>query len=132
MNNKSLLVRIVIILALFTQVTQAAWVFEQISQTKNNWFDTILSFVFAISLELSIYIFTIFGKKTTATFFAVVSTLLNLLYYWFKVSFSFEFCSMIVISPIIPITIWYYSELVEELNKPRMGRPKSPPTTKID
>ena len=31
---------------------------------------------------------------------------------------------MLVISPIIPTTIWYYSELIDELNKPKVGRPK--------
>jgi len=122
--NKIFLVRTVIILALLTQVTHAAWVFEQISQTSDGWYNNLLSYVFAISLELSIFIFTIFGKKKTATFFAVVSTLLNILYYWFKISFSFEFCAMLVISPIIPTTIWYYSELIDELNKPKVGRPK--------
>lgn len=122
--NKIFLVRTVIVLALLTQVTHAAWVFGQISQTSGGWYDDLLSYVFAISLELSIFIFTIFGKKKTATFFAVVSTLLNILYYWFRVSFSFEFCAMLVISPIIPTTIWYYSELIDELNKPKIGRPK--------
>jgi hypothetical protein len=123
--NKNSIVNIVIILALITQVTHAAWVFGEISQNKDEWYDIILSYVFAISLELSIFIFTIFSKKNVATFFAVISTLLNLLYYWFEIAFSFEFMAMLVISPIIPVTIWYYSELLEEINKPKLGRPKS-------
>jgi hypothetical protein len=122
--NKNSIVNIVIILALITQVTHAAWVFGEISQSKTEWYDTILSYVFAISLELSIYIFTIFSKKKVATFFAVISTMLNLLYYWFEVAFSFQFVAMLVISPIIPVTIWYYSELLDEINKPKLGRPK--------
>jgi hypothetical protein len=122
--NKNSIVNIVIILALITQVTHAAWVFGEISQSKTEWYDTILSYIFAISLELSIYIFTIFSKKKVATFFAVISTMLNLLYYWFEVAFSFQFVAMLVISPIIPVTIWYYSELLDEINKPKLGRPK--------
>jgi len=122
--NKNSIVNIVIILALITQVTHAAWVFGEISQSKTEWYDIILSYIFAISLELSIFIFTIFSKKKVATFFAVISTMLNLLYYWFEVAFSFEFVAMLVISPIIPVTIWYYSELLDEINKPKLGRPK--------
>lgn len=108
------LIRAVILLALVTQVTHAAWVFNNISQTKGPLLDTVMSYVFAASLELSIFIFTIRGKVGIATFFAVVSTLINILYYWFEVGFSLQFCSMVVISPIIPTTIYFYSDLIME------------------
>jgi hypothetical protein len=110
------LIRFVIILALITQVSHAAWVFGNISQTKGEMLDQLMNYIFAISLELSIFIFTIKEKTKTATFFAIVSTLINLLYYWFKVGFSLEFCSMLVISPIIPTTIYFYSDLVTGLS----------------
>jgi len=111
------LIRFVIILALITQVSHAAWVFGKISQTKDQSLDQIMNYVFAISLELSIFIFTIEGKIKTATFFAVISTLINLLYYWFDVGFTLQFCSMLVISPIIPMTIYFYSDLIIALGK---------------
>jgi len=110
------LVRFVIVFALLTQVTHAAWVFENISRTKGNQWDFLMSYVFAVSLETSIFIFTMEAKIRTAVFFAVVSTLINLLYYWIQVGFTLEFWSMVVISPIIPITIYYYSELITEDN----------------
>jgi len=75
-----------------------------------------MNYLFAISLELSIFIFTIQGRIKTATFFAIISTLINLLYYWFEIGFSLEFCSMVVISPIIPTTIYFYSDLIMDLN----------------
>jgi len=108
------LVRFVIVFALLTQVTHAAWVFENISRTKGNQWDFIMSYVFAISLETSIFIFTMEAKVRIAIFFAVVSTLINLLYYWIQVGFTLEFWSMVVISPIIPTTIYYYSELITD------------------
>jgi hypothetical protein len=110
------LIRFVIIFALITQVSHAAWVFGNISQTKGQTLDQLMNYLFAISLELSIFIFTIQGRIKTATFFAIISTLINLLYYWFKVGFSLEFCSMVVISPIIPTTIYFYSDLIMYLN----------------
>jgi hypothetical protein len=110
------LIRFVIVLALITQVSHAAWVFGNISQTKAAILDEVMNYIFAISLELSIFIFTIKGKLKIATFFAVISTLINLLYYWFKIGFSLEFCSMLVISPIIPTTIYFYSDLIISTN----------------
>ena len=120
--DKKLLIRITIIAALLTQVSHAAEVFYILS--KQGVFDKVMSWVFAISLELSIYIFTIFGKKRIAIFFGVISCLINLLVYWFEVGFSQEFVGMLIISPIIPITIYFYSELINEENKPKLGRPK--------
>jgi hypothetical protein len=110
------LIRFVIVLALITQFSHAAWVFGNISQTKAAILDEVMNYIFAISLELSIFIFTIKGKLKIATFFAVISTLINLLYYWFKIGFSLEFCSMLVISPIIPTTIYFYSDLIISTN----------------
>jgi hypothetical protein len=57
------------------------------------------------------------AKIKTAVFFAIISTMINILYYWIQVGFSLEFWSMVVISPIIPITIYYYSELIKDTSK---------------
>ena len=120
--DRKLLIRITIIGALLTQVSHAADVFYLLS--KQEIFDKVMSWVFAISLELSIFIFTLFGKKRIAIFFGVVSCLINLLVYWFEAGFSQQFVGMLIISPIIPITIYFYSELINEENKPKMGRPR--------
>lgn len=121
------LVRFVLILALTTQISHAAWVFDAISKDSGSLMSEIMSYVFAVSLETSIYIFTIAGRKKTATFFGVISTLLNILYYWFSIGFTFQFVAMMIISPIIPITIWYYAELINDrkfknLTKDKNGR----------
>lgn len=120
--NKQILIRITIIAALLTQVSHAAEVFYLLS--KQGTFDKVMSWVFAISLELSIYIFTIFGKKRIAIFFGVISCLINLLVYWFEFGWSQNFIGMLIISPIIPITIYFYSELINEESKPKIGRPR--------
>lgn len=120
--NKQLLIRITIIAALLTQVSHAAEVFYLLS--KQGVFDKVMSWVFAISLELSIFIFTIFGKKKIAIFFGVISCLINLLVYWFEFGWSQNFIGMLIISPIIPITIYFYSELINKENKPKIGRPR--------
>jgi hypothetical protein len=108
------LVKIVLLLALTTQISHAAWVFDAISKDSGDLMSEIMSYIFAISLESSIYIFTVAGKKRTAGAFAIISTSLNLLYYWFVVGFTFQFMAMLIISPIIPITIWYYAELIND------------------
>lgn len=121
--NKMLLIRITIIMALITQVSHAAYLFAKISKTSNSWVDIALSYTFAISLELSIYIFTIENKKSVATFFAVVSVLINLLYYW---NFKFDqfFYASILISFIMPITIWNYSDLIKDYPRRRIYNKK--------
>ena len=101
---------ITIAFALLTQITHASHVFYEIS-TKNT-LDYIISWIFAISLECSILIFTLLGKKNTAIFFAIVSWTINILYYWFDFGFTQKFVAMNVISLIIPITIFFYSELI--------------------
>lgn len=108
------LVKIVLILALTTQISHAAWVFNEISKDNTSIFSNIMSYIFAVSLESSIYIFTVAGKKKTAGAFAVISTSLNILYYWFTIGFTFQFMAMLIISPIIPLTIWYYAELIND------------------
>lgn len=108
------IVNLVIVMALATQVSHAAWLFNDIGKPDDNTLPW-MGWVFALSLEASIFVFTIYSRKRVATFFAVVSTLVNLLYYWIEVSTSHRFFAMLVISPIIPITIYYYSELVAML-----------------
>jgi hypothetical protein len=100
--------------ALLTQITHASEVFYSIS--RHTTLDYIVSWIFAISLEMSILIFTLIGKRNTAIFFACVSWTINLLYYWFSFGFTQKFVSMNVISLIIPLTIYFYSELIQ-INK---------------
>lgn len=108
------IVNLVIVMALATQVSHAAWVFNDIGKPDDGTLPW-MGWVFALSLEASIFVFTIYSRRGVATFFAVVSTMVNLLYYWIAVSLSHRFFAMLVISPIIPITIYYYSELVAML-----------------
>lgn len=120
--SKKFLIRITIIGALLTQVSHASEVFYLLSN--KTLLDQVISWIFAISLETSIFIFTMYGKKKIATFFGVISCFINLLVYWYEVDFTQNFVGMLIISPIIPITIYYYSELIDEENKPKLGRPR--------
>jgi hypothetical protein len=110
--DRKTLIRITIICALLTQISHAAHVFYILSAPSTYTF--IMSWVFAISLETSVYLFTMYGKRNTAIFFSVVSWSLNILYYWFEVGFTQQFVAMNIISPIIPITIYFYSELIQK------------------
>jgi hypothetical protein len=105
------LIRITIICALLTQISHASHVFYSISE--KNTFDYVMSWLFALSLETSIFIFTMFGKMRVAIFFGVISWLVNLLTYWFPLGFTQQFVAMNIISLIIPITIYFYSELIK-------------------
>jgi hypothetical protein len=69
--------------------------------------------VFAFSLESSILIFTLLGKRNTAIFFGLISWLINLLYYWVEMGMTQKFVAMNIISLIIPVTIFFYSELIK-------------------
>lgn len=108
------LTKVAVISALLTQITHASYLFYQVSHESNDVLNLIFSYIFAISLELSIYIFTMKGKKQVATFFAIISVLVNLLYYFYQVGLTQQFLGMIVISAIVPITIWFYSDTIHE------------------
>jgi hypothetical protein len=113
--SKKLLVNITIICALLTQVSHASQVYYLISDKSD--LQYWMSWVFAISLELSIYIFTMSGERNTAIFFSFISCGVNLISYWFDLGWTQKFLAMILISPIIPITIYFYSELIKKQEK---------------
>jgi len=113
--DKRNIIRFVIICALLTQISHAAHVFYLIGEQGD--FANFMSWVFAISLETSIYVFTMYGKRNTALFFGCISWAINLLYYWQQPALSQAFVAMNVISPIIPITIFFYSELIKNEKK---------------
>lgn len=110
--TKSRIIRITIICALLTQINHASSLFYLLSDQSTLSF--LMSWIFAISLESSIYIFTMFGKRNTAIFFGLVSWSVNILHYWFEIGLTQKFVAMNIISPIIPITIYFYSELIKE------------------
>jgi hypothetical protein len=113
--DKRNIIRFVIICALLTQISHASHVFYLIGEQGD--FAQFMSWVFAISLETSIYVFTMYGKRNTALFFGCISWAINLLYYWQQPALSQAFVAMNVISPIIPITIFFYSELIKNERK---------------
>jgi len=96
---------------LLTQITHASDVFFNISRQTT--LDYLISWVFAFSLESSILIFTLLGKRNTAIFFGLISWLINLLYYWVEIGMTQKFVAMNIISLIIPVTIFFYSELIK-------------------
>jgi hypothetical protein len=110
--DRKTLIRITIICALLTQINHAAHVFYILSVPST--YALVMSWVFAVSLETSVYLFTMYGRRNTAIFFGVVSWSLNILYYWFEVGFTQQFVAMNIISPIIPMTIYFYSELIQK------------------
>jgi hypothetical protein len=118
--NRKTLIRITIVCALLTQINHAAHVFYILSDPSTYAF--IMSWVFAVSLETSVYLFTMYGKRNTAIFFSIVSWSLNILYYWFEVGFTQQFVAMNIISPIIPITIYFYSELIQKERRTSITR----------
>jgi len=105
------LIKVTILFALITQISHAAYIYYTLSN--GGLFEQIMSWVFAISLETSIFIFTIAGKRNTAIFFGLISWSVNILSYWFEIGFTQKFVAMNVVSIIIPITIFFYSELIK-------------------
>jgi hypothetical protein len=105
------LIKITILFALMTQISHASYVYYTLSN--GGMFEQIMSWVFAVSLETSIFIFTMAGRRNTAMFFGIISWSVNILSYWFEAGFTQKFVAMNVISIIIPITIFFYSELIK-------------------
>jgi hypothetical protein len=105
------LIKVTILFALLTQISHASYIYYTLSN--GGLFEQIMSWIFAISLETSIFIFTMAGKRNTAIFFGFISWSINILSYWFEIGFTQKFVAMNVVSVIIPITIFFYSELIK-------------------
>jgi hypothetical protein len=105
------LIKVTILFALLTQISHASYIYYTLSN--GGLFEQIMSWIFAISLETSIFIFTMAGRRNTAIFFGLISWSINILSYWFEIGFTQKFVAMNVISIIIPITIFFYSELIK-------------------
>jgi len=117
------LIKISLISALLTQISHASFVFARISHEENEMIKHFFSYIFAISLELSIYIFTMKGKRNSAIAFGTISALVNIFYYWYSVDTSLNFLSSVVVSLIVPTIIYVYSDVVEDEQKKKVGRP---------
>ena len=105
------LIKVTILFALLTQISHASYIYYTLSN--GGLFEQIMSWVFAVSLETSIFIFTMAGRRNTAIFFGLISWSINILSYWFEIGFTQKFVAMNVVSVIIPITIFFYSELIK-------------------
>jgi hypothetical protein len=112
--NLNNLIKVVIFFALISQISHAKELFQLISHEQNNILSEVLSWIFAVSLEMSIFIFTIKGLQRKALFFCVISILINIYYYYYQIDLSQKFIGSIIISFIIPITILFYSDLFEK------------------
>jgi len=109
--NLSNLIKFVILASLFSQVTHAKDVYRLLSHDTNDVRNEIFAYIFAISVESSIFIFTLKGMKREALFFCIISIMMNILYYWYSIGLTQEFIGSAIISAIIPMTILFYSDL---------------------
>jgi hypothetical protein len=105
------LIKLVCTLAIFSQITHAKEVYFLLSHESDTMINEIFSYIFAISLELSILVFTLNGMVTKARFFAVISILINVIYYYYQIDVTQKFLGSMIVSFIIPITILFYSDL---------------------
>lgn len=105
------LIKTVCTLAIFSQITHAKEVYFLLSHEDDTIINNIFSYIFAISLELSILVFTLNGMVTKARFFAVISILINVIYYYYTIDLTQKFFGSMIVSFIIPITILFYSDL---------------------
>ena len=105
------LIKLVCTLAIFSQITHAKEVYFMLSHEPDTLINEIFSYIFAVSLELSILVFTLNGMVTKARFFAVISILINVIYYYYAIDMSQKFFGSMIVSFIIPITILFYSDL---------------------
>ena len=105
------LIKLVCTLAIFSQITHAKEVYFMLSHEPDTLINEIFSYIFAVSLELSILVFTLNGMVTKARFFAVISILINVIYYYYAIDLSQKFFGSMIVSFVIPITILFYSDL---------------------
>lgn len=115
MNKK--LLHFAIIAALFTQVGHTATVFNNLSGATAQGWDAINGYIFAVSLEMAIYLFTCRGKLAQARFFGIMSFLVNVMFYHKTNDIDFMAVCSLFFSAIIPVTIWFYAKLLHEMDE---------------
>lgn len=102
-----------LLISLATQVGHSAEVFLRFSQTQTD-YTRFFAYVSAVGIEMAIFIFTCKGKKNDATFFAVISFVLNLLYYYKTNADNFSMLATTILSSIIPYAVWRYATLIHD------------------
>jgi len=113
-NNKKHLISFALIGALVTQVNSAAWVYAHYYKTDNSNVDLINSYIFAVSVELFVFITIKYGKIGLAIAGAVFSSLINLIHTGVPADLlSFDYFGACFLDLLIPGLIICYSLLSE-------------------
>jgi len=122
-NNFALYVAIVSILG---QAPHSYFVIHSISQISGFW-AILQGIVFALAIDASLIFYTLRGRKDIARVFAVAMFLINLLYYWPLLAFSAQFAGGVLISFLLPLSIYHYSEEIKDNTPPIATNGQSKP-----
>ena len=115
-NQFALIVALISILA---QLPNTYFVFHSISRIEGFW-AIAQGLIFAIAIDASLIFYTLRNRKDVAKFFAGIMIAINLLYYWNLAGLSSQFVAGIIVSILIPVSIYYYSEEIKESVKPAL------------
>lgn len=114
MKQKHIFIQVCLLLALATQVSHAAFIFGlKAHTTGSDMVDSASPWLSAISVEMLVFGFTLYGKKWVALFFAACSITLNALYYYSIQMTAYDYLVLIISSIIFPVAIWFCSELFD-------------------
>ena len=108
----------VALVSIIGQAPHSYFVIHAISQITGFW-AIFQGVIFALAIDASLIFYTLRGRKDIARVFAVAMFLINLLYYWPLLGWSSQFFGGVLISFLLPLSIYHYSEEIKE-DKPQL------------
>lgn len=100
----------VAILSVVVQSFHSFTVFYGVSELKGNAWGIAQAVLFAVIVDLAILFYTVRGNLRVTWMFAFVMVLINAYYYYTHLGFSFAFVMGVLLSFVLPVSVYFYSE----------------------
>ena len=103
----------VAIASVMVQLPHSYHVFESLSKIPGFW-GILQAVLFAVVIDLALLFYTLRNRRDISLFFAAVMVLINGIYYFDMIGFSARFAAAVIISFVIPVSVYFYSEEIKE------------------
>lgn len=100
----------VAMLSVLVQSFHSFTVFYGVSELKGNAWGIAQAVLFAVIVDLAILFYTVRGNLRVTWMFAFVMVLINAYYYYTHLGFSFAFVMGVLLSFVLPVSVYFYSE----------------------
>ncbi len=103
----------VAIASVLVQLPHSYHVFASLSKIPGVW-GIVQAALFSIVIDMALIFYTLRNRRDISLFFAAIMVLINGIYYFDMIGFSARFAAAVIISFVIPVSVYFYSEEIKE------------------